>query len=210
MVEKEKNVEIPAALLTSMQEQMAEMERKLVDNDAKMAGLEEIALKSASANGEPKLREKKTFEPKFRTVRLKKYPIAGDDTNLGYVIGWTNKGAFQEVDRTGPVPQVVDMIEIIFLGHERTTDGKLRAEKIKLLDLLNKGLPVHCKILSEKKEKREVPTGEEIHCTTFDPQHGLIDSGDVIDGYVAYTDITLTLQIPGVEKPLEIDSLYVN
>ena len=209
MAEDKKTVEVPAALLTAMQEQVSEMERKLAENEAKTAGLESL-MEKASADGEPKLREKKSFEPKFRTVKIRKYPIAGDIDNMGYVIGWTNRGSYQEVDRTGISPQVIDVIEILFLGQERSKDGKLKAEKVRLLDYMNKGIPVHCKILSEKVEQRNIPTGEEIHCTTFDPQHGLIDSGDVIDGYVGYSDKTLTIQIPGVEKPLEIDAMYCN
>ena len=195
-------------ILKDIQEKLVKLEMENEEMRAKQAGLEELANKASTEDS--KLREKKNFEPKFRTVKLKKYPMFGDETNLGYVIGWTSKGAYQTVDRTGVSPQIVDMIDIIYLGNERNKQGKLQAESVKLLDLLNKGLPVICKILKEEKVVRTVPTGEEIHCTSWDPQHGLVDNGEVIDGYVAYTDITLTLQVPGISDPVVVDQMYVN
>lgn len=211
---EEKKVEVPLKILTDMQEQMAEMERKLEDEAGKRAGLEELLAKSTdvSATGEPKLREKKSFEPKFRTVRLRKYPIAGDDTNLGYVIGWTNKGAYQEVDRTGVSPQIVDYIDIVFLGKERDEKTKnIKAEKVKLLDFMNKGDQVHCKILETKREDNiKVPTGEEIDVTVFDPAHGLVQTGDKIDGYITYSEIKYKVQIPGQAEGVWVDSTYCN
>lgn len=209
---KDDIVKVPQSLLTQMQEQMAEMERKIEEEAGKRAGLEEIISNSNEINavGQPKIREKKNFEPKFRSVRIRKYPIAGDVTNMGYVIGWTNRGAYQEVDRTGVSPQTVDMIDIIFLGQEKTKDGKIKAEKIRLLDLLNKGIQVHCKILEAKKQPRIVPTNEEIDVISFDPQHGPITTGDKIDGYVTYSDIKYIIKIPDVDKPVEIDAEFVN
>ena len=82
MADDKKTVEVPLSDLRAMQEQMAEMDRIIAESDAKQAGLEELLSKGASTNEEPKLREKRNFEPKFRTVRLHKYPIAGDITNL--------------------------------------------------------------------------------------------------------------------------------
>lgn len=208
--EDEKMVQVPEKTLIAMQEQMAELERKDAEKDAKMAGLEEMFAKGASTEGEPKLREKKSFEPKFRTVRIRKYPIAGDVNNLGYVVGWTSRGAYQEVDRSGVSPQVVDYIDILFLGQERSEKGKIRAEKVKLLDLFNHGIQVHCKIIDSKVEPKKKPTGEEIDVSVFDPQHGLVATGDKIDGFVTYSDIVYTIQVPGQDKPVEIDATFVN
>jgi len=206
---KVKTIEVPSDVLLKMQEQMAEMERKLVDQEAKSAGIEEILAKTPE-NTEPKLREKKSFEPKFRTVRLRKYPIAGDVENLGYVVGWTNRGAYQVVDRTGLTPQTVDMLDVIFLGQEKNKEGKIKAESIKLLDLFNRGQQVHCKILEQKREEVKIPTGEEIDVTIFDPAHGLVSTGDKIDGWIINSEIKYKIQVPGVDKPLWIDSIFCN
>lgn len=207
--EKEGVVQVPQSVLTKLQEDMAAQEKKMADLEAKNAGLEQLFADSARAEGEPKLREKKNFEPKFRTVRLRKFPVAGGP-ELDYVVGWTNKGAYQEVDRSGISPQIVDYIDIIFLGQQKPKDGKIKAEKVRLLDLMNRGVQVHCKILNTKKESKMVPTGEEINVTVFDPQHGLTQTGDTIDGFVTYSDIEYTVQIPGVAEPVVIDGLFVN
>lgn len=209
--DKDKMVQVPQETLVKLQEQMAKQEQAMEDMRAKNAGLEAlINNKGADAEGDKKLRQRKNFEPKFRTIRLRKYPIAGDFENLGYVIGWTNRGAYQEVDRSGVSPAIVDYIDIFFLGQERTKEGKLKAEKVKLLDLFNKGIQVHCKIIETKKEEKMVPTGEEIDISVFDPQHGLISTGEKIDGYFTYSDTKYIVQIPGVDKPVIIDSEFVN
>jgi hypothetical protein len=206
----EKTIQVSEKSLLAMQEKMAELERQREEDRSKMAGLEELFSKSASAQGENKLREKKNFEPAFRTVRIRKYPIAGDFDNLGYVIGWDKRGAYQEVDRTGVTPQVIDFINIFFLGKERNAQGKLSAEKVRLLDLMNNGIQVHCKVIDTKRVENKVPTGEEIDVSVFDPQHGLVATGDKIDGYFTQSDIDYTISIPGIEKPVEIGSEFVN
>lgn len=211
MAEKDtKKIEVDAELLAKMQEQMAALERKVADGEAKSAGLEELVAKNAETNSDLKLKEKKSFEPKFRTVKVRKYPIAGDENNLGFVVGWTNRGAYQEVDRSGVSPQIIDYIDIVFLGSEKTKEGKLKAEKVKLLDFMNKGIAVHCKIVDTKKEEKKVSTGEEIDISVFDPAHGLISTGDKIDGYYAYSEIEYKIEIPGIKDAVWIDSLFAN
>ncbi len=212
VVLKEGEVVVDQKTLVAIQEQMAGMEKKLADEAAARAGLEEIvqAQAEADASGKPKIRERKNFEPQFRTVRIRKFPIAGDVTNLGYVVGWTSRGAYQEVDRTGVSPQVVDFLDVIFLNHERNGEGKLQAEKVKLLDFLNKSEPVHCKIVKIDRRDEKVPTGEEIDVRTFDPAHGLVDTGEKIDGYVMVSEISYTVQIPGIAEPVVIDGRYLN
>lgn len=212
--------------LTSILEQQAKVEKEMEDLKAKNAGLEEMFSKTQEAGqqGGEKLRERKNFEPSFRTVRIRKYPIAGDIENLGYVIGWTNRGAYQKVDRDGIAPTVVDYIDIIYLGREKSKDGKIQAESVKLLSLLN-AEQVHCKVLDVKDYKgrsftatypktglaeEKVPTGEEISVTTWDPKHGLVESGEKIDGYVAFTNLSYVIQIPGVAEPVEIDAKFAN
>jgi len=207
---KKKTVEVPADALAAMQEQMAALELKVAEQENKNAGIEELLSKGAEASTEPKLREKKSFEPKFRTVRLRKYPIAGDIENLGYIVGWTNRGAYQVVDRSGVAPATVDMLDIIFYGQEKTADGKIKAEAVKLLDLFNNGRQVHCKILDQKKEEIKTPTGEEIDVTIFDPAHGLVSTGDKIDGWVASSEVKFKLQVPGIDEPVWIDSVFCN
>lgn len=209
MAKEEEKIEVPASLLKTMQEQMAEQDRKIADMEAKSAGLEEMVAKNVSTNDDLKLKEKKSFEPKFRTVRIRKYPMFGKEDDLGYVIAWTNKGAYEEVDRSGVTPTVINYLDIIYLGHEKK-DGKIQAEKVKLLDFMNKGQQVHCKILETKREEIKVPTGEEINVSVFDPQHGLIATGDMVDGYYAYSDIKYKVQIPGIAEPVWIDALYCN
>jgi len=207
---KEKTIEVSEKSLLAMQEKMAEMERQREEDRSKMAGLEELFSKGATPVGEGKLREKKNFEPAFRTVRIRKYPIAGDYENLGYVIGWDHRGAYQEVDRTGVTPQVLDFINIFFLGKERGENGKLKAEKVKLLDLMNNSVQVHCKILETKKNIIKVPTGEEIDVSVFDPQHGLVSTGDRVDGYFTQSEVKYTISIPGIDKPVEVGGEFVN
>ena len=205
----DKKIEVSEDLLKQMSEQMAEQERKMADIESKNAGLQEMLEKGGPSDDVSALKKKKSYEPKFRTVQIRKFPIAGNLEDMGYIIGWTNRGAYQEVDRGGVSPQVIDFIDVIFLGHEKTETGKIKAEKIKLLDLLNSSR-VHCKILETKKETREVPTNEEINVTVWDPQHGLVETGDRVDGYVSYTDMTLKIQIPGIDKPVSIDAEFVN
>lgn len=209
MADDDKKIEVSEKVLVKIQEDLAAQEKKIADMEAEREGLTQL-LEKAGTTGEAKLREKKSFEPKFRTVRVRKYPIAGDNENLGYVVGFTSRGAYQEVDRSGVAPTIVDFIDVIFLGHEKGENGKLKAEKIKLLDFMNRGIQVHCKIVEQKKEEKSVPTGEEINVSVFDPQHGLVATGDVIDGYVTYSDIQYKIQIPGVVEPVWIDSLYCN
>jgi hypothetical protein len=207
---EDKKVEVSEKTLLAMQEKMSEMERLREEDKAKMAGLEELFSKGAPAQGEAKIREKKNFEPSFRTVRIRKYPIAGDYNNLGYVIGWDNRGSYQEVDATGVNRQMVDFINIFFLGKDRNTEGKLKAEKVRLLDLLNNGVQIHCKILETKKNVVKVPTGEEIDVSVFDPQHGLVSTGDKVDGYYAQSEVKYVISIPGVVEPVEINAEFCN
>lgn len=210
---KPNEIVVDQKTLQTVLEKQAEIERLREEDQAKIAGLEEMieAGKGADTQGETaKLRIRKNFEPAFRTIRLRQYPIGGNQEKLGYVVGWTNRGAYQKVDRvSGPVPVMVDYIDILFLDQERV-DGKLVAESVPLLDYLNNGIQKHCKIIDVKKVVRPEPTGEEITITNWDPQHGLVQTGETIDGFVAYTDITYTLQIPGRAEPVEIDGKYAN
>ena len=206
----EENVEVPLSVLTKLQEQMAEQEKKMVDLEAKNAGLEELMATQVSTEGEKVLKKRPNFEPKFRTARIRKYPIAGNHENLGYVVGWTNRGAYEEVDRSGVSPQIVNYMDVIFLGQEKTPEGKIKAEKIKALDLMNLGVQVYCKIIDVKKQNREEPTGEKINVNVWDPQHGLVSTGEEIDGYVIFSDTTYTIEIPGVKEPVVIDEKFCN
>lgn len=209
VVPEQKMVQVPQEDLTKVFEKLAEFERNAENDRAKIAGLEILAEKGSDASPEDTIKKRKNYEPAFRTVRIRKYPIAGDFNNLGYVVGWTDRGAYQKVDTSGVSKVLVDYIDIVFLGKERNAEGKLQAESVPLLDLLNKGVQVHCKIVSKKVEYVEVPTGEEIDITTWDPQHGLVATGDKVDGYYAYSDIKYTIDIPGV-GPYEIDGEFVN
>lgn len=212
IVLKEGEVAVDQKTLSEILRKQSDMEQERENDRARMAGLEEMleSTKGASTVGGDKLRERKTFEPAFRTVRLRKYPIAGDPEKLGYVVGWTSRGAYQKVDRTGVSPVMVDYVDVLFLGHERNAEGVLQAEAIPLLDLLNRGEQVHCKIINVEKTPRQVPTGEEIGVSSWDPQHGLVSTGETIDGYVAFTDVKYTIQIPDHAESVIIDGKYVN
>jgi len=200
---------IKASDLQKVMESIAELERKNAELEAKQAGMSELIGKADAS--EPKLREKQNFEPKFRTVRIRKYPMKGNYEDLGYVIGWSNRGAYQMVDRTsGIAPTIVDMIDVQFLGHEKDEKGKLQFEAVPLLSLYNKGVQVHCKIIKTERQEVKVPTGEEISVTVYDPKHGMTATGDKIDGWVAHSEITYTIQIPGVEGETKIGELFVN
>lgn len=213
IVLKAGEVVVDQTTLQKIQDQMTKLEQEVADAQAKAVGIEDILAQQGAVDapdGEKKLRERKNFEPAFRTVRLRKYPMAGDIENPGWVVGWTNRGAYQKVDKTGVAPVLVDYIDIIFLGHEKNAEGKLQAESVPLLDLLNKGDQVYCKIVEVKKTPHKDPTNEEINVTIWDPAHGLVATGDIIDGYVAYTDIEYTVVVPGVKDPVKVDGKYVN
>ncbi len=211
---------VDADVLTNILKKQAEQDIELENMKAKNAGMEELweAEKGVSPTGEKKLRERKSYEPAFRTVKLRKYPIGGDVEKLGYVIGWTNRGAYEKVDRSGISPVVINYLDIVFLDEltmeaKRTlVDGKdvVLAEAVPIKDLLNQGIPVNCKIIERRMNTRKVPTGEEINVTMWDPAHGLMQTGEVIDGYVAVTDLEYVIQIPGLIKQLTIDGKYVN
>lgn len=206
----EETTEVPTGVLQEMMKKLNDLEIQVENGNAKTAGLEELLNSKPSEEGGTKLREKKNYEPSFRMVRIRQYPMAGDHTNLGYVVGWTNRGAYQEVDRTGVTPQYVDFIDVIFLDHERNEEGKLKAEKVKLLDLFTKGIQVKCKIKNIKREEVKIPTGEEIDVTVYDPLHGMMGTGEIIDGYITQSDMVYTIEIPGRLESVDIDSNYVN
>lgn len=207
-VPPEPTVVVKAADLSKIMETLASNEREMAELKANMGGMAEQMNKADTS--EPKLREKKNFEPKFRTVRIRKYPMKGDYDNQGHVIGWSNRGAYQVVDKSGISPQIVDMLDVQFLGHERDENGKLQFESIPLVSLYSKGVQIPCKIIDTKTENRPEPTGEEIDVTVYDPKHGMVATGDKIDGYVAYSDISYTIQIPGVEGTTTLDATFVN
>lgn len=206
----EETTVVPTSLLQEMMKKMTNLELQVENGNAKTAGLEEMLANKPSEEGGNKLREKKNYEPKFRSLRIRQYPMGNDHTNLGYVVGWTNRGAYQEVDRTGVTPQYVDYIDVIFLDHERNEENKLKAEKVRLIDLFTKGVQVTCRIKNIKREEVKIPTGEEIDVTVYDPLHGMMGTGEIIDGYVTQSDIVYTIEIPGRLEPVEIDSNYVN
>lgn len=206
----DQTIEVPMGVLADIQKKLSDLETAAANKDAEIEGLKESIANGATAQTDTPLREKKNFEPKFRTVRLRKFPIAGDYENQGIVVGWTNRGAYQEVDRTGVSPQIVDFIDIVFLGHERNAEGKIQAEKVKLLDLLNKSEQIVCKVLSVEVDNKLKETGEEIDVMTFDPQHGLVATGEKVDGFVTFSDRTYTLQVPGQPEPVVVDGMFVN
>lgn len=225
VVLKDGEVVVNQQTLTSILEGQASLEKKLADETARREGLEAMfAEKSTDVMDEKGLRRRKTFDPAFRTVAIKKFQLGEGAEDFRYVIGYTNRGAYQKVDKSGLAPVNVDYIDVILLGDERDENGKLKAVTVPLLTLINSP-EVDCKILETKdytgkpfrltypatgQGEKLMPTGEEIAATTFDPKHGLIQTGEMIDGYVGFTDLTFVIQIPGVSDPLEIDSKYVN
>lgn len=231
---KPNEVVIDQKTLAAVLEGQAKIEKELEDQKAKNAGLEAMMLegKDSDTTGDKKPRTRKDFTPAFRTVTIKKFPINGDPEKEGYVIGWTNRGAYQKVDKSGISAQTVDYIDIIFLDHERNEEKKLQAESVPLLVLM--GAPeVTCKVLEvkdyegkpmnlrysplidpdlslDRPGEQKQYTGEMIRVTTFDPKHGLVETGEEIEGWVGRTDMTFVIQIPGRAEPIEIDSKFVN
>lgn len=217
--------------LTTILENQAKMDKDMEDLRLKNQGLEDaISEKGALTVGGEKLRERKNFDPAFRTVTMKKYPMKGDPENLGIVIGWSNRGAYQKVDKSGVSAQYVDYIDVFFLGHERDENEKLQAESVPLLSLMG-AAEVTCKVLQvrdyegnaykirysalaeeggERPGERKVRTGEEVKVTTWDPRHGLVETGETIDAWVAFTDLTFVIQIPGINEPVEVDAKFLN
>lgn len=205
-------------LLQKTLESVAELERQREEDKGRMAGIEALMAadgKDDSPTGEKGLRMRKNYEPAFRTVRIRQYPIAGDFENLGYVVGWSNRGAYSKVVDTGVQKEKVDYIDIMFLDPEtgearRSAEGVLQAEAVPLLSFLNDGVQKHCKIVSVDKNDRLEPTGEEIKVVEFDPAHGMMETGETIDGYVGFTDRTFTIQIAGIAKNVVVDEKYCN
>lgn len=202
-VEKEEEmIQVPSSLIESIQKQMLELEKKTVEQDGIIAGLKEM--NDNKGDGEVKLREKKSYEPKFRTARLRKYPVAGNFDDQDYIVGWSNRGAYQIVDRTGVSPMNVDVMDVIFLRDPK------KAEQVKLLDILNKGTQEHVKIIEIKKRNVVVQTGEEIDVTNWDPAHGLTTTGEKIDGMTTFDDTDYVLQIPGHKDLVTINQKFLN
>lgn len=202
--EEDKIIEVPSSVLEGIQKQMLNLEKQVEESNGIIAGLKE--LNDSKSDGEVKLREKKSYEPKFRTARLRKYPVAGDYNDQDYIIGWTDRGAYQVVDRNGLTPQMVDKIDVIFLRNK----NKKVAETVNLLDVLNKGIQEHVKIIEIKKRTIEAPTGEEIDVTTFDPAHGLTSTGEKVDGMTTFSDNDYVVQIPGEKELLTINEKFLN
>lgn len=200
-------VEVPQKQLTEIMEKISALEIANADKDAKIAGL--AAMQDAPAVGETPLRQKKTFEPAFRVARLKKLPFNGDPEDMRIVTGWTNRGSYQKVDRSGVAPELIDYMQVIFLGHEKDKDGKLQAFEVRTLDLYN-AQPIICKIDKEEVNKTKKPTGEIIPVVTYDPKHGNVLTGETVDGWVEEADVTLTLNVPGIPEPVKINSKFAN
>lgn len=203
---------VPASLLIEMQKQMAKNEQDNADLKAKLAGIEVLMEEDKDTVSEPALRKKKSFEPAFRTVKLRKYPMMKDHNNQGYVVGWTDRGAYEEVTVTPMGPQKILYIDLIFAGHEKNEEGKTQAEKVNYIDFLNNSTVERFKIIESKREPNEVATGEDIDIVVFDPQHGLVSTGEKIDGYTVFTNVQHQVSIPEVNNgaPMWIDATYCN
>jgi len=87
---KSKTVEVSEDMLTGLHRRMLELEKQAETQDGIIAGLKEV---NESKDDGVKLREKKSYEPKFRTARLRKYPVAGNFDDQDYIIGWSDRGA---------------------------------------------------------------------------------------------------------------------
>lgn len=214
--------------LEAIQEQMAAMATDLENEKLKRMGLEDLFAAESGKTTEPGLREKKNIEPTFRTVYLRKYDPtnSGDPDKEDFIVGWTPRGAYRKpVDNGLGGKEFVEFLDIILLNSEKTKDGKIQAISVPALDVMNNGHRVACRIADIKDYKgnsfkptypqtgqaeRKVATGEEISVTTWDPRHGLIDSGEMVDGWVAFSDLTFLVQIPGRAEPYEIDQRFVN
>lgn len=226
IVLKEGEVVVSAKTLETIQAQMAQMEQDRENDKLKMAGLEEMFAAESGKTSEPGLREKKNTEPTFRTVHLRKYDPAntGDPENEKFIVGWSPRGAYRKaVDNGLGGKEFVEYLDVIFLDSQK--DGKVQAVSVPALDVMNSGHRVACRVLDIKDYKgqsfkptypqtgqaeRKIKTGEEIHVTSWDPKHGLVDSGEIIDGWVAVSDLTFVVQIPGRAEPFEIDQRFLN
>lgn len=200
--EDKKTVEIPQDQLTEIMSRLSTLEIENANKDAKIAGLQ-AATAAAAPVGETPLRQKQTFEPAFRTVRLKKMPYKGNVEDKRIVIGWTNRGSYQKVNRDGVAPEIVDYMQLIFLGDEKN------AYETRTLDFYNAETVV-CKVEKESKKTYKKPTGEVIPVVVYDPKHGSVMTGETVDGFIEYTDVELVLSVPGEKEPLTIDAKFVN
>lgn len=201
---------VPTKMLVEMQKQMAQNEKDNAELKAKLAGIEVLMEEDKETVSEPALKKKKSFEPAFRTAKLRKFPIKGDFENQGYVIGWTDRGAYEEVAMTAMGPAKTLFIDLVFAGLEKNAEGKAQAEKVNYLKFLNDSTIERFKIIETKREDNEVATGEEIDITVFDPQHGLMSTGEKIDGYTVFTNVKHKISVPEVNngEAFWIDAIY--
>lgn len=224
---KDGEIVVSAKTLETIQEQMATMATDLENEKLKRAGLEELFAAESGKTTEPGLREKKNMEPAFRTVSLRKYDPtnSGDPDKEDFIVAWTPRGAYRKaVDNGLGGKEFVEYLDVIFLNGEKK-DGKVQAVSVPALEVMNSGRRVMCRVLDIKDYKgqsfkptypqthqaeRKVATGEEIQITTWDPKHGLVTSGETIDGWVAFSDLTFVIQVPGHSEPLEIDQRFCN
>lgn len=202
----EEMASVPMSILKDIQERLAAAEIKAESKDGIIEGLKSMLEEKADSKGEETLRKRKDFTPKFRSVRLRKYPVNGDASKLDYIVGWTERGAYEEVDRNGLSPQMVNYIEVFFLSQPK------KAEKIRILDMLNKGIQVSCKVVKDNvpESKKIVGTGEEISVSVFDPHHGMVSTGEIVDGFTTYHDSEYLVEIPGSDEPVWISGRFLN
>lgn len=224
---KEGETVVPVKTIEAIQEQMATMAIELENTKLKAAGLEDLFAAESGKTAEPGLREAKNTEPAFRTVSLRKYDPSnsGDPEKEDFIIAWTPRGAYRKwVDNGSGSKEQVDYLDVIFLNGKK--DGaKVEAVSVPAIDVMTSGRRVLCRVLDIKDYKgrsfkptypatgqaeRKIATGEEMQITSWDPKHGLVTTGETIDGWIGVSDLTFVIQVPGHAEPLEIDSRFVN
>lgn len=196
----DKKIEVDESLLLDMQKQIKDLE-------ARTLAAETAALVTAVAEGKKDIREIESLTERFKLkeLTLRKLSITGADgkDKGGIVIGWTPRGAYEVVDKSGANAVLVNMMDVFFLG------GSDKPTTIKASDLV-KGERIKCKEISRDMQVVKHKTGEEIEVSEFKTEHGLVATGTIIDGYYAQPEGTYTVSIPEHDKPVTINQMFFN
>lgn len=196
--ETKKTVEVPVDLLKEMQEKIAALEARDTVN--------------AVMEGKKDIRELESLEAKFKQkkIRLRKVRILNDknEDKGGIVIGWTARGAYEVVDKSGPNAVNVNMMDVFFLGGPKDKPTTIT------LKTLMSGEEIWCDEVSRDVQIKKHKTGEEIEVMEWDTKTGRgnnqISTGVIIDGYYAIPEGTMALKVPGQEEPVIIDIRFAN
>ena len=156
--------------------------------------------------GKKDIRELESLEERFKTKKyyLRKIKIVDDkgEDHGGIVVGWTDRGAYEVVDKSGVSAIMVNYMDVFLL--RKKTPVTVKAMTVK------DGERIECTEVSRDIKIHKHKTGEEIEVMEWDEKHGHLSTGTMIDGYYATPEGTITVSIPGIAEPYTINQKYLN